>query len=86
MQFPFTHSYGQPRILTSSSNLNLRTARLCIVRWSSLAPLAGLTAEDFIQRDKFFRMGRAPIVVDILPEIGGVDFDRAWENRVEAVI
>ncbi|HLN00179.1 MAG TPA: DUF6036 family nucleotidyltransferase [Bryobacteraceae bacterium] len=50
------------------------------------APLAEVTAEDFIQRDKFFRMGRAPIVVDILPEIAGVDFDRAWENRVEAVI
>jgi len=29
-------------------------------------------------------MGRALIVADILPEIGGVDFD--WENRVEAVI
>ncbi|MGH9431142.1 MAG: nucleotidyl transferase AbiEii/AbiGii toxin family protein [Terriglobia bacterium] len=50
------------------------------------APLEGLTAEDFIDRDKFFRMGQAPITVDILPEISGVDFDRAWEKRVEAVI
>ena len=31
-------------------------------------------------------MGRAPLMVDILPEIGGVDFDRAWQGRVEAVI
>ena|SRR5664280_15799 len=50
------------------------------------APLEGLTAEDFLERDKFFRMGRAPVIVDILPEIKGVDFDRAWQNRVEAVI
>jgi len=50
------------------------------------APLEGLTAEDFIERDKFFRMGHAPIIVDILPEIKGVDFDRAWQNRVEVVI
>jgi len=50
------------------------------------APLAGLTAEDFIEREKFFRMGRAPVIVDILPEIKGVDFDRAWQNRVEAII
>jgi len=50
------------------------------------APLDGLTAEDFIARDKFFRMGRAPFIVDILPEIAGIDFDRAWKNRVEAVI
>jgi hypothetical protein len=50
------------------------------------APLDGLTAEDFIVRDKFFRMGRAPVIVDILPEIKGIDFDHAWQNRVEAVI
>jgi hypothetical protein len=50
------------------------------------APLDGLTAEDFIVRDKFFRMGRVPVVVDILPQIKGVDFDHAWQNRVEAVI
>jgi hypothetical protein len=50
------------------------------------APLAELTAADFIERDKFFRMGRAPVMVDILPEISGVDFDRAWQRRVEAVI
>jgi hypothetical protein len=34
------------------------------------APLTGLTAEDFIQRDKFFRMGQEPFTVDILPEVG----------------
>jgi hypothetical protein len=50
------------------------------------APLDGLTVEDFIVRDKFFRMGRVPVVVDILPQIKGVDFDHAWQNRVEAVI
>jgi hypothetical protein len=50
------------------------------------APLEGLTAENFIEHDKFFRMGRAPIMVDILPEISGVDFDRAWQRRVDAVI
>src|SRR5258707_2176478 len=50
------------------------------------APLDGLTAEDFIAPDKFFRMGRAPVVVDILPEIKGIDFDHAWQNRVQAMI
>jgi hypothetical protein len=50
------------------------------------ALLGGLAANDFIERDKFFRMGRAPLIVDILPEIAGVGFDRAWERRVEVVI
>jgi hypothetical protein len=49
-------------------------------------PLEGLTAADFIEREKFFRLGRAPVMVDILPEIGGVNFDRAWQRRVEAII
>jgi hypothetical protein len=31
-------------------------------------------------------MGREPVAVDILLEIDGVDFDRAWEKRVEGVI
>ncbi len=50
------------------------------------APLEGLRLEDFIERDKFFRMGRAPLMVDILASIPGVDFDHAWANRVEGVI
>jgi uncharacterized nucleotidyltransferase DUF6036 len=50
------------------------------------APLEGLTAQDFCDRSKFFRMGSELIMVDLLPEIDGVDFDRAWKNRVESVI
>jgi len=50
------------------------------------APMEGLTALDFIDRRTFFRLGRAPLMVDLLTEISGVDFDRAWERRVEAII
>ena len=38
------------------------------------------------QKRKFYRMGHPPLMVDILPEISGVDFDAAWEKRVEAEI
>ena len=50
------------------------------------APLTGLKASDFAERGKFFRMGRAPLAVDILPEIDGIDFEKVWPNRVETVI
>ena len=50
------------------------------------APLEGLTAEDFSNRSKFFRMGREPVMIDILPEIEGGDFEHAWATRVDAVI
>jgi hypothetical protein len=50
------------------------------------APLEDLTAEDFREPGKFFRIGHPPFMVDILPEVSGVDFDFAWQRRVEAVI
>jgi hypothetical protein len=50
------------------------------------APLEGIAPEAFREPGKFFRMGREPVAVDILPRIDGVDFDRAWERRVEGVI
>lgn len=50
------------------------------------APLEGLTPADFIEPDKFFRMGHAPLMVEIFPNIKGVEFDRAWEKRVETIL
>ena len=50
------------------------------------APLEGLTSADFADRGPFFHMGREPLAVDILTEIPGVEFDEAWERRVEDVI
>ncbi len=50
------------------------------------APLEGLTPDDFIERGSFFRMGTPPVMVDILPEIAGVDFDHAWRRRTMETI
>ena len=50
------------------------------------APLDDLPPEDLADPDSFIRLGREPVAVDILPHISGVDFDSAWERRVERVI
>src|SRR5437763_15371756 len=50
------------------------------------APLEGMTPESFVQPGTFFRMGVPPVMVDVLPNIAGVEFDRAWSRRVEAVV
>ena len=50
------------------------------------APLENVRAEEFADRSSFFRFGREPRGFDILPDIPGVDFDAAWERRVEGVI
>jgi hypothetical protein len=50
------------------------------------APLQEICAEDFTDRGTFFRFGSDPNGFDILPDIPGVDFDEAWERRVETVV
>jgi predicted nucleotidyltransferase len=48
------------------------------------APLAGLTPADF--RDNptsVFQLGNTPARADILQSIDAVDFDEAWDRRVE---
>ncbi len=39
-----------------------------------------------MERGSFFRFGRDPRGFDILPDIPGVEFDAAWDRRVETVI
>ena len=50
------------------------------------APLDGVTPEDLKDKSSFFRFGRDPHTIDLLPEIPGVDFERAWKRRVEAQV
>jgi hypothetical protein len=50
------------------------------------APLQDIHPADFADRSGFFRFGREPRCFDILPEIPGVEFEAAWERRVETVI
>jgi hypothetical protein len=50
------------------------------------APIEGLSAKDFAEPDNFFRMGTPPVMVDIMPKITGVEFDEAWNRRVDVQI
>ncbi len=50
------------------------------------APLIGISVKDLADSRKFVRFGNEPVAVDILPGIDGVNFDEAWERRVEGVI
>lgn len=46
------------------------------------APLADITVDDFTNPDIVYHMGRPPVRVDVLMALKGLDFERAWENRV----
>ncbi len=49
-------------------------------------PLQDVTPEDFENKELFFMIGAPPNRIDILMGIPGIDFEQAWENRVEADI
>lgn len=49
------------------------------------APIHGLSPEDFTD-GTIFQMGQPPERIDILQQVSGVDFDSAWEHRVEGFV
>ena len=50
------------------------------------ASLENLKPEDFANPGNFFRFGHDPHGFDILPDLPGIDFESAWERRVDCVI
>ena len=46
----------------------------------------GLRAADFVDSFRVIQLGVAPARIDILTSLTGVSFDRAWANRVQAVV
>lgn len=49
------------------------------------APIAGMTPDDFMD-GTIFQMGQTPDRIDILQRVSGLDFDSAWEHRLEGFI
>ncbi|MBL7069749.1 MAG: hypothetical protein ISS34_07825 [Candidatus Omnitrophica bacterium] len=45
------------------------------------APLKNVTAEDFTNSRQFYQIGIAPVRVDIISGIKGMEFKSAWGNR-----
>ena len=82
--------HAQPRatkdldILVKADSGNAKALFTALAKFG--APLQGITVADFVEPGPFFRMGRDPVGVDILTAIPGIEFDAAWERRVEAVI
>lgn len=82
--------HAQPRatkdidILVRPDPENAKAVFIALVKFG--APLQGYGPADFAEPGPFFRMGHAPISVDLLTEMPGVDFDTAWPRRVEGVV
>ena len=82
--------YAQPRATKDLDIFIEATPKNAVALFEALqafgAPLGGHSPDDLIAKGSFFRMGSAPVAIDILPEIDGMTFRKAWRSRVEAVI
>jgi hypothetical protein len=47
------------------------------------APLSGMTEANFAEEGYFYHMGVPPVRVDVLMGIPGLQFEEAWQRRVE---
>lgn len=50
------------------------------------APFDARNPIDFTDPETVFQIGVAPIRIDILTSIDGVDFDEAWPGRVDTLL
>ncbi|HZN41511.1 MAG TPA: hypothetical protein VFD82_22085 [Planctomycetota bacterium] len=81
--------HGHPRTTGDMDLLVRPTAGNAARVWRALlrfgAPVAatGLVEADLAKPDTVYQIGVPPRRIDILTEISGVTFDRAWQSRVE---
>jgi uncharacterized nucleotidyltransferase DUF6036 len=49
------------------------------------APLGDLTPDDLSKKDTIFQIGVAPLRIDIITDVDGVEFVDAWTDRVKTL-
>ena len=80
--------YGEPRYTKDLDVWVHNSARNSLRLVGALnkfgAPLEhdGITAETFAEKQVVYQIGLAPVRIDILTEITGVEFPSAWRKRV----
>ena len=48
------------------------------------APLRGISWEDFTNKKLFYQIGVAPVRIDVIMDLPGIDFDATWKRRVRS--
>jgi len=76
--------YAEPRytkdidIWIESSQNNARKVYSALKKFG--APLENITLNDFTNENLVYQVGVAPIRVDIIMGLKGLNFEKAWEN------
>lgn len=80
--------YGEPRytkvldVWVHNSPQNSMRVVEALKKFGAPLEHDGITAETFAEKQVVYQIGVAPVRIDILTEITGVEFSKAWKNRV----
>ncbi len=80
--------YGEPRytkdldVWVGSSRQNSVRVVQALQKFGAPVEHDGITAETFTEKQVVYQIGVAPVRIDILTAITGVDFADAWRRRV----
>lgn len=81
--------HAQPRgtkdldLFIDSSRKNAELVFAALVAFG--APMVGMTVNDFEDVSAVYQIGQPPLRVDLLSGLAAVDFQSAWENRMDAL-
>jgi len=79
--------YGEPRytkdldIWVHNSRPNSTRVVEALKKFGAPLEHDGVTADTFTEKQIVYQIGIAPVRIDILTEITGVEFSKAWKNR-----
>lgn len=80
--------YTEPRftkdldIWIRNSLANAKSVYQALAEFGAPLRQDGLSPEDFASKDMTYQIGIAPVRIDILTHISGIQFGEAWGNRV----
>jgi predicted nucleotidyltransferase len=84
--------YTEPRytkdldVWVTSSPQNAARLFLALAKFGAPLQHDGMTPETFRQDGIVYQIGVAPVRIDILTRISGVQFSKAWQRRTASVI
>jgi predicted nucleotidyltransferase len=80
--------YGEPRytkdldVWVNNSRQNSGRVVAALKKFGAPLEHDGITAETFTEKQVVYQIGIAPVRIDFLTEITGVEFPDAWRNKV----
>jgi len=80
--------YGEPRytkdldVWVHNSSQNSRRVVAALQKFGAPLEHDGVTPDTFAEKQVVYQIGIAPVRIDILSEITGVEFHNAWKKRV----